>query len=135
MTEDMRILQEEPELNRFQDITEAVRNFRCKSIYGYYRDGWMDEQAEIWLMAGKTGEIEMSFFFPGELLPDQWLTIYVNGEPRHYLEFDENEKRIVLQTAPYERVELKLETNFYVPDAQEQRGEQRLAAIMHLKAD
>ena len=135
VTEDMRILQEEPELDRFQDITEAVRNLRCKSIYGYYRDGWMDERAEIWLMAGKTGEIEMSFFFPGELLPDQWLTIYVNGEPRHYLEFDENEKRIVLQIAPYERVELKLETNFYVPDAQEQRGEQRLAAIMHLKAD
>lgn len=135
VTEDMRILQEEPELDRFQDITEAVRNLRCKSIYGYYRDEWMDERAELLLMAGRSGEIEMSFYFPRDLVPDQWLTIYVNDEPRFYLEFDENEKSIVLQTDPYERVNLKLETNFYVPDAEEQRGEQRLAVLMHLKAD
>lgn len=135
VTEDMLILQEEPEFDRFQDITEAVRNLRCKSLYGYYRDGWMDESARIQLMAGKTGEIEMNFFFPRELTPDQWLTIYVNGEPRYYVEFDENQKSIAMQVLPFERVDLEIETNFYVPDAKEQRGEKKLAVLMSLKAD
>ncbi len=129
------ILQEEPEFDRFQDITEAVRNIRCKSIYGYYRDGWVDEKAEIRLMAGETGKIGMSFYYPRELTPDQWLTVYVNGEPVKYLEFDENQKEIEIQALPFGQVDVRIETNFYVHDAQEQRGEDRLAVLLSLKAD
>jgi hypothetical protein len=36
---------------------------------------------------------------------------------------------------PYRTVTLRFETNFYVKDAQEQRGERRLAAIVNLTAD
>lgn len=135
VTENVLILQEEPEFNRFRDITEVVRSIRCTSNYGYYRDGWMDERAEIRLMAGETGKVEMSFFYPRDLTPDQWLTVYVNGEASHYLEFDENQKDISIQLHPYERVTLKIETNFYVPEAQEQRGKDRLAVLLTLRAD
>ena len=95
----------------------------------------MDERAEIRLMAGETGKVEMSFFYPRDLTPDQWLTVYVNGEASHYLEFDENQKDISIQLHPYERVTLKIETNFYVPEAQEQRGKDRLAVLLTLRAD
>ena len=135
VTEDMLILQEEPEFDRFRDITETVRNIRCRSVYGYYRDGWMDERAEIRLMAGETGQIELNFLYPRELKPDQWLTVYVNGEPVQYLELDENQKAVQVQVLPFERVKLEIETNFYVEDAQEQRGEDRLAVLLALKAD
>ncbi len=135
VTEDMLILQEEPEFDRFRDITETVRNIRCRSVYGYYRDGWMDERAEIRLMAGETGQIELDFLYPRELKPDQWLTVYVNGEPVQYLELDENQKAVQVQVLPFERVKLEIETNFYVEDAQEQRGEDRLAVLLALKAD
>ena len=95
----------------------------------------MDERAEIRLMAGETGQIELDFLYPRELKPDQWLTVYVNGEPVQYLELDENQKAVQVQVLPFERVKLEIETNFYVEDAQEQRGEDRLAVLLALKAD
>lgn len=135
VTDDMLILREEPEFEGFQDITQAVRELKCRSIYGYYEDGWLDERAEIAVMAGSTGTVEMKFFYPGELTGDQWMTVYVNGEPQMYLGFDRNELEISLERQPYETVNLRFETNFYVPDAQEQRGERRLAVLMSLTAD
>lgn len=135
VTGDMLILREEPEFNRFQDITQAVRELKCRSLYGYYADGWMDERSEIQVMAGSTGTIHMSFFYPGELTGDEWMTIYVNGEPQTYLGFDANELEVSLERQPFETVTLRCETNFYVPDAREQRGERRLAVLMSLTAD
>ncbi len=135
VTDDMLILREEPEFDGFQDITQAVRELKCRSIYGYYEDGWLDERAEIAVMAGSTGTISMRFFYPGELTGDQWMTVYVNGEPQMYLGFDSNELEISLERQPYETVNLRFETNFYVPDAQEQRGERRLAVLLSLTAD
>lgn len=135
VTDDMLILREEPEFDRFQDITEAVRELKCRNIYGYYEDGWLDERAEIEVMAGGTGRITMKFYYPGELTGEQWMTIYINGEPQMYLGFDSNELETSIDRRPYETVNLRFETNFFVEDAQEQRGEHRLAALMSLKAD
>lgn len=135
VTDDMLILQEEPEFDRFQDITQAVRDLKCKSIYGYYEDGWMDERAEVQVMAGSTGEISMKFFYPGELTGDQWMTVYVNGEAAMYLGLDNQELEVRVTQKPYETVNLRFETNFFVPDAQEQRGERKLAVLMSLTAD
>ena len=44
-------------------------------------------------------------------------------------------KVVEVQALPFERVRLEIETNFYVEDAQEQRGEDRLAVLLGLKAD
>lgn len=135
VTDDMLILREEPEFDRFQDITQAVRELKCRSIYGYYDDGWMDERSEFQVMAGSTGTIRMKFFYPGELTGDQWMTVYVNGEPQYYLGFDSNTLEISLERQPYETVNLRCETNFFVPDAKEQRGERKLAVLMSMTAD
>lgn len=135
VTGDMLILQEDPAHNRFLDITQAVRDFKCHVRYGYYEDGWMDERAGIQLMAGSTGQIVLSFYYPRELSEEQWITVSVNGEPEIYLNMDQDQVETTLQMKPYEVVDLELETNFYVPDAQEQRGERRLAVLMQIQAD
>lgn len=133
--DDMLILQEEPEQNGYQDITQAVKKLKCRSLFGYYEDNWMDERAEVQVMAGKTGTIQMDFYYPRELGQDQWLTVYVNGEPQTYLGFDDNEMHTSVQVKPYATVNLRFETNFFVPDATEQRGERKLAVLMELTAD
>lgn len=135
VTDDMLILREDPEFDRFQDITRFVRDLKCRSVYGYYDDGWMDERAEIQVMAGGTGTVEMKFFYPGELTGDQWITIYVNGEPQLYLGFETNDLSASIQLQPYETVDLKFETNFFLPDAKEQRGDRKLAALLSLTAE
>ena len=47
ITNNMLVLKEDPAHNAFQDITDFVRNLKCEAVYGYYRDGWMDESAEV----------------------------------------------------------------------------------------
>lgn len=135
VTDDMLILREEPEFDRFQDITQMVRELKCRSIYGYYEDGWMDERAKLQVMAGSSGIINLKFFYPGEVTGDQWMTVYVNEEPQFYLGFQKNELEINLERQPFETVSIRCETNFYVPDAQEQRGERKLAVLMSMTAD
>lgn len=135
ITDDMLVLAEDPAHDRFLDITQGVREFKCRSLYGYYEDGWMDERAEIQLMAGSTGNIELEFYYPGEIQKEQWISIYVDGEAQSYLGIEENLMRTSLSVAPYQVVNLKFETNFYVPDAQEQRGEKKLAAVLTIRAD
>ena len=135
VTEDMLVLAEEPQLNRFQDVTQTVRNMKCRTLYGYYEDGWMDERAEMQVMAGRSGEITMDFYYPRELTQDQWVTVYVDREPEIYLQFEQELMHTAIQVRPYQVVQLRFETNFYVPDAQEQRGVRKLAAILKLTAD
>lgn len=135
VTQDMLVIQENPALNRYQDVTRTVRDMKCRSIYGYYDDGWTDEQAEIQVMAGSTGEIGMDFYYPGEVGADQWITVSVNGSPELYLELTAQQLSASIQAEPYSIVRLKVESNFYVPDAQEQRGNRRLAVVMNLRAD
>lgn len=131
----MLVLKEDPAHNRFLDITEAVKDFKCRVAYGYYDDNWMDERAEMQVMAGGTGLIQMEFYYPRELTGDQWITVYVDGEPEIYLEMTQDRETCELQVRPYQVLDLKFETNFYVPEAQEQRGEKKLAVLMSMKAE
>ncbi len=135
VTDDMLVLQEDPEHEQFLDVTRAVRMLKCKGAYGYYEDGWMDEQAKVQVMAGESGIIGMDFYYPGEVGKDQWLTVYVDGEPYIYLEMEQNQMKTDIQVEPYKTVILEFQTNFYVPDAREQRGKDRLALLLTLTAD
>lgn len=135
VTEDMLIIQEDLKHNRFQDVTQTVRNFKCRSLYGYYEDRWMDERAEIQVMAGETGTIDLEFYYPRDLTGDQWITVYVDDEPKEYLELTEDRVRMTIQARPYAIVNLKCETNFFVPNALEQRGEKKLAVLLTITAD
>lgn len=135
VTDDMLVIQEDPENNRFQDVTHVVKTFKCRPIYGFYDDGWLDERAKVQVMAGSTGLINLTFNYPRDLTEDQWLTVYVNDEPQIYLNFDENTKHASIQVEPYEPVTLRFESNFYVPNALEKRGVTRLAVLLNMTAD
>lgn len=133
--ETMLVLKEDTEHDRFLDITDAVREFKCRIDYGYYEDHWMDERASMQVMAGKSGLIRMKFYYPRELMKEQWITVYVDDEPELYLEMTQETMECELQLEAYQVAELGFETNFYVPDALEQRGERRLAVLMSLTAE
>lgn len=135
VTGDMLVLREDPEFNRFQDITQMVKEIKCRPLYGYYDDGWLDEEAEVQIMAGASGEIELQFNYPQDLMQEQWISIYQNGDAVSYLAIDQNEVITTLQVKPYEVVRLGFDCNFYVPDAQEQRSEHRLAILLQVRAD
>lgn len=135
VTDDMLVIQEDPANNRYQDVTHVVKTMKCRPIYGFYDDGWIDEQSQVQVMAGSTGEIHLTFDYPRELTQDQWLTVYVNGEAAEYINFDTNVKEVTIKADPYEPVMLRFETNFYVPNALEKRGATRLALLLRMTAE
>lgn len=135
ITEDMVVLQEDPEINGFQDVTKTIKELKLHGISGYYEDGWLDERAELQVMAGSSGVIELSFYYPGELIENQGLVIYVNEEAVSYLEFTDNLMTETILVDPYSVIKLRTEANFWVADAQEQRSEWRLATVLSIIAD
>ena len=86
-------------------------------------------------MAGKTGKIHLSFTYPRDLTDDQWLTVYVNDEPVDYLHFTETSVETEIEAEPYDVVTLRFETNFFVPNAMEQRGTTKLALLLKMTAE
>ncbi|MCD8084498.1 MAG: hypothetical protein LUE86_13580 [Clostridiales bacterium] len=134
-TDQMLVIQEDPENNRFQDVTHTVKLFKCRPLYGYYDDGWLDEKSSVQVMAGSTGTINLAFTYPRDLQEDQWLTVYLNDEPYEYIHFTENTMGLSIQVDPYEPVTLRFETNFYVPNALEVRGDTNLAVLLTMQAD
>ena len=135
VTDQMLVLREEPEYNRFQDITDIARNLKCEITRGYYRDGWMDENAKIRVMAGKEGVIHLKFMFPGILNGGETTTIHKDGELAAQIPVTESVYYQDIAAEPYQIVELEFHHNFYMQNAQEQRGEDRLAVIMEIMAD
>lgn len=134
-TERMLVIQEDPEHNRFQDVTHVVKTFKCRPLTGFYDDGWLDEKSSVQVMAGETGVIHLVFTYPRDLTDDMWLTISVDGAAVEYMQFTENVMNAEVEVDPYEVVTLGFETNFYVPNALEKRGETNLAVLLSMQAD
>ncbi len=135
VTNNMLILREDPAACAYQDITGMVRELKCESIYGYYTDGWMDENAKIRVMAGSTGRIDLELLYPGVINGGEAMTIRMDGEETAQVEIDQNIQYVSLETVPYRTVELEFANNFYLEDAQEQRGEDRFSLIVNITAD
>lgn len=135
ITDDMLVIREAPERNGFQDITQFVRDYKCQRIYGYYEDGWMDEKAQVKVMAGSKGQIELEFYYPGELKGGE--TVRITREDGQVLEvpLTGETTQAVLDARPYERATLTFEQNFYLEGAREQRGETRFSMIVKMKAE
>ena len=131
----MLVIREDPEFHAYQDITEAVRILKCEPIYGYYRDGWMDESARIRVMAGSSGVIRLQLMYPGVMEGHEQTSIYRNGELTDQVHIKQNITQVELETRPYDIVELDFENNFYLEDAKEQRGEKRFSMIVEITAD
>ena len=135
VTDNMLVLREDPENNAFQDVTEFVRELKLKPEYGYYRDGWMDEHAEISVMAGSTGSIDLEIMYPGLLRGGETISITREGWPPDTMAVQSSVIRTSIHVEPFQTVRLRFDYNFYMQDAQEQRGVDRLAAIVNIEAD
>lgn len=131
----MLVIREDPSFHAYQDITEAVRILKCEPIYGYYRDGWMDESAKLRVMAGSSGVIQLQLMYPGAMDGHEKAVIYQNGQPAAQVEIKQNITQVELKARPYDIVELEFENNFYLEDAQEQLGEKRFSMMVEITAD
>ena len=128
----MLVLREDPAHNAFQDITDFVRSLKLQVDYGYYSDGWMDEHASLTVMAGSTGEIELEIMYPGVMSGGESISITKDEEPARILPLRSSVVTTSIQAEPWQLVQMKFDYNFYMQNAREQRGEDRLAAIVHI---
>ena len=128
----MLVLREDPEHDGFQDITEIVREMKLQVDYGYYGDDWMDERASLTVMAGETGMIDLEVVYPGIMSGGEAVKITKDKDEPRYLPVRSNVVNTTIQAEPWQMVHLTFEYNFYMQNAQEQRGEDRLAAIVHM---
>jgi len=111
---------------------DFVRSLKLQIDYGYYSDGWMDEHASLTVMAGSTGEIELEFMYPGVMSGGEAIYITKDKEPACTLPLHSSVVNTTLQAEPWQLVHLEFDYNFYMQNAREQRGEDRLAAIVHI---
>lgn len=135
ITDRMLVLRENPEFNQFQDITSFVKDLKCNRIYGYYEDDWMDEEAEVEVITGTSGVINLELTYPGNLTGQEVSTVYADGVEVLAVNFEENIMHAQVKAKPHTRVRLKFVNNFYLEGAEEQRGEKRFSMLAGLKAD
>ena len=132
--DDMIVLSEDLKNNSYQDVTDFLRNIKIENVYGHYSDGWTDEEAKLNVMSGENGEIHFEIMYPGELNGDEEIEIEVNGE-KETLYLISNITQYEIDTTPNSLTDIHLKSNFYLPDAAEQRGEDRLSYILNIKID
>ena len=132
--DDMIVLSEDLKNNSYQDVTDFLRNLKIENVYGHYSDGWTDEEAKLNVMSGEKGEIHFEIMYPGELDGDEEIEIEVNGE-KETLYLVSNITQYEIDTTPNSLTAIHLKSNFYLPDASEQRGEDRLSYILNIKID
>ena len=130
VSENMIVLKEDPAHNSFTDATDLVRTIKLEVDYGYYRDGWMDENAHIRIMTGESGEISMKVMYPGNLKGNEQITIVRGGRTRYMFNLRTNEASYTITAQPRQIVELEFSQNFFVENAAEQRGADRLSMLV-----
>ena len=86
-------------------------------------------------MAGESGVIHLKFMFPGILNGGETTTIYRDGKLEAEIPVTESVYFQDIQAEPYQIVSLEFKNNFYMQNAQEQRGEKRLAVLLEITAD
>ena len=128
------ILWEDKEHNAYKDVTDFVAHQRRNYAYGSYADGWVDEHAKIVLMNGNTDTLRLGCYYPGTITGDQVCKIRVNGKWMPDLVFTDNYMIYEIPSAPYQMISLEFSCNFYVANAKEKRGEERLAMVVTLGA-
>lgn len=130
----MLVLREDPEHNGFQDITQFVKDLKLNVEYGYYDDGWMDEHASLTVMAGETGMIDLEIIYPGVMSGGEGIKITKDQDDPVTIPVRSTVVNETIEAEPWQMVHLTFDYNFYMHNAQEQRGEDRLAAIVHMTA-
>ena len=135
ISDQMLVLREDPSHNGFQDITDYVRTLKCESITGYYRDGWMDQQARVRVMAGASGVIRLQCVYPGDPEGGEQFELTVDGSRQEVVDMSSRMAEQEIRVQPYQTADLEINTNFYVKNAQEKRGDTNLAMIVTITTD
>lgn len=135
VTPQMLVLWEDPQHNGYRDVTGFVKDLKLHPEYGYYSDGWMDEHARIDVMAGSAGTIRLEIMYPGLMKGGETITITADGGNPQVIPVRSSVIHTVISAQPWQTVKLEFSCNFYMQNAQEQRGTDRLAAIVNIAAD
>lgn len=134
VNEDMIVLSEDKENNEYVNVTDFLKNIKVENIYGHYTDGWTDEEAKFNVMSGEHGKIRFEIMYPGELTGSESILIDANGE-KETLDLVSNITYYEIDTTPNTVVPINMKSNFYVPDAKEQRGDKKLSFILNIKIE
>jgi hypothetical protein len=129
------VLTEDPKYNKYVDITETVKSVKVHVEKGYYDDAWMDEHGEITVMSGENGRIKLEIMFPGIIEGGEMITITKDEEEPVHIPLRASVVNHEIQAEPWQLVHLKFDYNFYMQNAGEQRGEDRLAALVHINVE
>ena len=129
------ILWEDAANHAYLDVTDFVKHQRLNYAYGSYADGWIDEHGKIVLMNGNKDVLKLGCYYPGTITGNQVCQIKVNGKRMPDLVFTDNYMTYEIPSAPYQMISLEFSCNFYVANAKEKRGEERLAMVVTLGAE
>ena len=132
--EDMIVLSEDLKNKEYINVTDFLRNIKVENIYGHYADGWTDEEGRFNVMSGEKGQIHFEIMYPGELEGDEQIEIEVNGK-KETLYLVSNISYYEIETTPNTVIPIHMKSNFYMPDALEQRGEKKLSFILNIKIE
>ena len=136
VTDDMIVLEEDTDHGTYIDITQAVRNMKLSVKSGYYpKDHWMDEHGSVEVIAGETGLIKIQILFPGVMEGGEVITIEQVGGETLTIPLKDSVVETQIQATPWEHVTLNFSYNFYMQNAGEQRGEERLAALVYFEVE
>ena len=134
VNEDMIVLTEDKKNNEYVNVTDFLRNIKVENIYGHYEDGWTDEEAKFNVMSGEHGQIHFEIMYPGELTGNESIEVYANGE-KETLDLVSNITYYEIDTTPNTLIPIQMKSNFYMPDAKEQRGDKKLSFILNIKVE
>ena len=134
VNEDMIVLTEDKKSNEYVNVTDFLRNIKVENIYGHYDDGWTDEEAKFNVMSGEHGQIHFEIMYPGELTGNESIEIDANGE-KETLDLVSNITYYEIDTTPNTVIPIHMKSNFYMPDAKEQRGDKKLSFILNIKIE
>ena len=134
VNEDMIVLTEDKKDNEYVNVTDFLRNIKVENIYGHYDDGWTDEEAKFNVMSGEHGQIHFEIMYPGELTGNESIEIDANGE-KETLDLVSNITYYEIDTTPNTLIPIHMKSNFYMPDAKEQRGDKKLSFILNIKIE
>ncbi len=134
VNEDMIVLTEDKKNNEYVNVTDFLRNIKVENIYGHYDDGWTDEEAKFNVMSGEHGRIHFEIMYPGELTGNESIEIDANGE-KETLDLVSNITYYEIDTTPNTVIPIQMKSNFYMPDAKEQRGDKKLSFILNIKIE
>jgi len=134
VNEDMIVLTEDKKNNEYVNVTDFLKNIKVENIYGHYDDGWTDEEAKFNVMSGEHGQIHFEIMYPGELTGNESIEVDANGE-KETLDLVSNITYYEIDTTPNTLIPIQMKSNFYMPDAKEQRGDKKLSFILNIKIE